>query len=252
MLPAILALALTTAPLPPALLRVAIYDGPGVSASRSDVVRAVASDKDLAIFRISPDEIRRGELAQYDVLIHPGGVAAAQGKALGEPGREAERSFLRQGGGYVGICAGAYLATVDYSWSLHVLDAVVVDKEHWNRGTGNVKLAFTNSGQPFAKAQPFYYHQGPLLSAALRPELADYDEFAAFAGDIYLNGAIKGVMPGTTALCGGAYGKGRVFACSPHPEKTTETWGTLPAAVRWAGHKHLRAEVGLAESPRKR
>jgi GNAT superfamily N-acetyltransferase len=250
------AIAIAAAPIPAPAARVAIYDGPGVSASRARLVDAIKRGGEFAIFTIAPAEIRAGELQHYDVVVHPGGTAGTQGKALGEAGRAAERAFITRGGGYVGVCAGAYLATADYDWSLHVLDAVVVDKEHWNRGTGTVALDFTPAGRglfaPAAIRAPQYYHQGPLLSAAHRKDLPDYEEFAAFAGDVYGNGARKGVMPGTTALCGGRFGSGRVFACSPHPERTTETWGILSAAVRWAASKSPGAEVGVAELPRKR
>ena len=101
---------------------------------------------DLHVHRIKADAIRAGCLDEYDVLIQPGGSGSRQGKTLGEEGREKIRAFVRNGGGYLGICAGAYLATRDYSWSLHILDARVVDKEHWARGTGDVDIALTAEG----------------------------------------------------------------------------------------------------------
>ena len=46
-------------------------------------------------------------------------------------GRRAILDFIKNGGGYVGICAGVYLASSHYSWSLGILNAKVVDGEHW-------------------------------------------------------------------------------------------------------------------------
>ena len=85
-------------------------------------------------------------------LIHPGGSASKQAKCLGEKGRAKVRSFIEDGGGYVGICAGAYLATSDYRWSLHFLGAKVLDKAHWGRGHGNVRVRLTNEGRELLEA----------------------------------------------------------------------------------------------------
>lgn len=49
-------------------------------------------------------------LAGLEVLVVPGGWAPYQIEALGEDGPGAIRSFVEQGGRYLGICAGAYLA----------------------------------------------------------------------------------------------------------------------------------------------
>lgn len=250
MLPALLAAVIASAPLPAPVARVAVYDGPGVSPSRAAVVAALKSANRFALSTVSPAQIQAGDLAHFDLVVHPGGIAGTQGKALGGVGRKAEQDFVRAGGGFLGVCAGAYLATCDYDWSLRVLNAVVVDKEHWNRGTGNVAVTTTVAGRAVlgteARKLTLYYHQGPLLSAAARRDLPDYEEFAAFSGDIHGNGAEKGVMPGTTAACGGTFGKGRVFAFSPHPERTKETEGLLCAAAAWAARKADPPSVGVA------
>jgi putative intracellular protease/amidase len=69
------------------------------------------------------DDIRSGGLAKLDLLIQPGGSGGGQGRHLGEGGRDAIRDFVQDGGGFIGICAGAYLASADYTWSLNILDA---------------------------------------------------------------------------------------------------------------------------------
>lgn len=60
-----------------------------------------------------------------DVLLFPGGSGSKQGKALGEAGRSHVRQFTREGGGVIGICAGAYLCSSHYSWSLGLMNAAV-------------------------------------------------------------------------------------------------------------------------------
>ena len=43
--------------------------------------------------------------------MHPGGSGGEQGRNLDAPGRVEIREFFREGGGYIGICAGAYLTS---------------------------------------------------------------------------------------------------------------------------------------------
>ena len=47
----------------------------------------------------------------FDAVVFAGGSGAAQARSIGAAGRALVRSFVGQGGGYVGICAGAYMAT---------------------------------------------------------------------------------------------------------------------------------------------
>ena len=54
--------------------------------------------------------VSAGVLDRFDVLIQPGGSGSAQAKALEEEGRDKIRKFVDGGGGYLGICAGSYLA----------------------------------------------------------------------------------------------------------------------------------------------
>eukprot|EP00931_Biecheleriopsis_adriatica_P036720 TRINITY_DN21119_c0_g1_i2.p1 TRINITY_DN21119_c0_g1~~TRINITY_DN21119_c0_g1_i2.p1 ORF type:complete len:419 (+),score=89.05 TRINITY_DN21119_c0_g1_i2:161-1258(+) len=54
----------------------------------------------------------------FDVLVIPGGSTQADLEALGSSGCEAVRKFVEKGGGYCGICAGAFLGL-----HLRLLDA---------------------------------------------------------------------------------------------------------------------------------
>jgi N-formylglutamate amidohydrolase len=183
--------------------------------------------------------VRAGKLAGCQVLIQPGGSGGGQGKALGEDGREQVRKFVKAGGGYVGICAGAYLATCDYDWSLNILDAKVLDRKHWARGFGTVDIGLSPQGAQFFGVDnprlPIYYHQGPLLAPADNPSIEDYDGLAKFETEIAKNGAPPGVMLGCTAIASGAYHAGRVLCFSPHPERTEGLESFVARAIAWAG-----------------
>lgn len=222
----------------PAPLRVAVYDDAGVSRNLDVLLKVLAGHPDLRVQRLKAADVRDGRLADFDVLVHPGGSGSQQARSLGEAGREQVRAFVRRGGGFVGICAGAYLATRDYDWSLHILDARVVDKKHWARGFGPVDLAPTSRGRDLLglgdERRSVYYHQGPLLAPGDDPALPDYEELAKFDGEIARNGAPAGVMRGTTAVAASHFGKGRVLCFSPHPERTEGLQDLVHRGIRWS------------------
>jgi glutamine amidotransferase-like uncharacterized protein len=151
---------------------------------------------------------------------------------------------LNDGGGFVGICAGAYLASTQYRWSLGILNAAVVDDEHWERGIGNVQLRLPPAGRAALELDqelvPIHYNNGPLLAPGNKEQLAKYELLAAYETEIAENGAPTGVMKGKAAIARGALGKGRVICFSPHPEKTPGGDSYLRAAVRWAAHSEQR------------
>ena len=66
----------------------------------------------------------------FAAIVIPGGSSGQQAKALGEAGRAVIRRFVAAGGGYVGICAGAYLGCK--GWLDVLPECSVVDFEHWS------------------------------------------------------------------------------------------------------------------------
>lgn len=219
--------------------RVAVFRGAGVGRSVDDLKRVLRGLEGVYYRSITAEQIRDGQLKEFDVLIHPGGSASRQAKALQENGRSQVREFVQAGGGYLGICAGAYLATADYDWSLHVLDAKVVDRKHWARGTGAVHVGLSQAGQSFFGTPQhrleIHYGQGPLLAPANQPNLPDYQVLARYSSEIAEKGAPRGVMIGTDAIAASTYGAGRVVCFSPHPEKSVGLESLVEAAVCYAG-----------------
>lgn len=74
------------------------------------VLRALQASG-LAYDILCARDVTDGALDQgYRMLLVPGGWARLKGTALGKQGRSAVRTFLREGGGYLGFCGGAGLA----------------------------------------------------------------------------------------------------------------------------------------------
>jgi glutamine amidotransferase-like uncharacterized protein len=220
-------------------VRVAIYAGEGVTPGDAERVKAcLPAEKGFDVVLITAKEVRGGRLDEFDVLIHPGGSGKGQAKALGDDGSERVKFFVREGGGFVGICAGAYLASAEYPWALKLLDARVVDDEHWARGVGDVKLRVQKHGMAaFGSDQSavlMHYENGPLLGPAKSKEIPDFESLATFESEIRQNQAPEGVMKGTTAIARAPYGKGRVVCFSTHPEKSKGCEKFVSRLVEWA------------------
>jgi putative intracellular protease/amidase len=234
---------------PPALktekpVRVAVFAGAGASKTKGPAAEAVEKTPGFEVQLVTGEDIRAGKLKDFRVLIQPGGSGSGQAKDLGEEGRAKVKDFVKNGGGYIGICAGAYLASRSYDWSLHILDAEVVDRAHWARGTGDVELKLSPKGKEFfgAKAEKVtvYYGQGPLLTPGKDDSIPDYEDLATYETEIHSKGGAQpGVMKGTTAAARGSYGSGRVFCFSPHPEKTDspEAKTMFRKALYWTAGK---------------
>lgn len=220
------------------LVRVAIYDHlAGKSKGSVNLVQFLTPANGFTSTIVSPQDLRDGVLKDYDVLIVPGGSGSKQAERIEPSGRENIRNFVKGGGGFVGICAGSYLASSDYTWSLNLLNAKVLDRKHWARGTGPVQLKMTDSGKDAlhqADEVEVYYGQGPLLAPDDEKDLPKYEELATYASEVTKEGVPGGVMVGTTAIARAPFGDGRVICFSPHPEVVDGPNEMIMKGVRWA------------------
>lgn len=221
-------------------LYVAIYDGPGSGRPMPFVTDLMNGIPYVEAHPIHPVEIRSGGLESFDVALFPGGMASHQFDALEATGRRAVQGFVRRGGGYIGICAGAYMAaTQPYTWGLGLLDAQIVDHDHWARGIGTVKIELTPAGQRvFGKRSgkfDYHYGNGPIFSPATQQDLPEYEVLAWYRTGIGVDGADPQVMVDTPAIISGRYGKGRVLVSSGHSEWSSGIEAFLLRYVEWTG-----------------
>ncbi len=234
----------------PATVYAAIYDGPGTSSTKTPprFERILTPAADVLLRRIAPEDIRDGALAQFDTVIFAGGSGSGQANGLQEGGREAVRKFILGGGGYVGICAGAYLATSNYTWSLAVVNGDSIDREHWRRGNGQVEIELTPRGREFfnrpaAARLEIRFAQGPILAPGRKEDLPPYAVLAWYRTGIGQNGADPKTMIDTPAIVTGECGKGRVIVFSPHPEQTDGLHDLLLRAVRWTARREATPQA---------
>lgn len=221
------------------VIRVALFDDYGSFGKGVPRVKELLSSVggvELTLFK--PDFLSRNGLRDYDVVIFTGGSGSKQANTIGLAGREAVRRFVHGGGGYIGICAGNYLACDGFSWGVKVLDAKTKSSK-WMRGQGDVQVEFTELGRQIlgmpAGLLPVRYANGPVFQPADKDEIGDFQPLAIFRTELAENGSPVGVMTGSAAMVAGSYGKGRVLCSSPHPEQTQGMEQFIERAVRWAG-----------------
>lgn len=91
-------------------IAIALYIGPG--AEMAGWVQNSLQEKKIPYLLVDPHDIRKGILRQFELLIMPGGFTAAYIPGLRQSGCKAIIEFLeKKGGSYLGICAGAYIAS---------------------------------------------------------------------------------------------------------------------------------------------
>jgi glutamine amidotransferase-like uncharacterized protein len=191
----------------------------------------------MQVVHVGPEEIAAGALARFDLAVFPGGSASREAAAIGKKGREQVRRFVEGGGGCVGICAGAYLCTSGFDWSLKILNAKTVSPL-WRRGAGTVQMELTPEGRRIlgdrAGRLDIHYASGPIITRAAQSSLSEYQVLALFRSELAKNGTPAGIMVDSPAIVVGRYGKGRVMSISPHPEQTPELEDLFLRAAQWA------------------
>ena len=150
------------------------------------------------------------------VLVLPGGSSARQSAALGTEGRAAVRAFVASGGGYVGICAGAFLAASHYEpgRSLALVRAAVVEngaaaagqKARWLRGKAHVpvRLSATGAALLWREERPVAAVAAAGSAAAAAPGAEDEVVVGGGGGEMvavlrYCNGPLLRRAPRETA-----------------------------------------------------
>ena len=215
-------------PAPPAKVekpvKVAVYtDAGGANYTVTSILR-FSPEYDVTF--LDAADFRKGELSKFDLLLQPGGGSTTQYKTLGEKGAAAIADFVRGGGAYYGICAGAFLATQRTSGDRPRIGLCPFRNdvpEHY-RGWGPVVVRLTDEGHeifPGNMLRNMIYWGGPVLVPGDPVEDSDVKVFGRYDGRLVNTCSSKPVkeMYGKAAFVGGRVGKGKIFLSCPHPEK---------------------------------
>lgn len=216
---------------------VAFYDDKGASSrGKVNIWEVLNYRSDIRAHNFSADEVRRFlHVENYDVIFFPGGGGGTEEKTIGSAGQLAVKDFLARGGGYVGVCAGAYLA-LD---ALKIAPFKNLHKYYGNRGDGNCSLALSPGsglsqfgvGNNSLATTPIFYGGGPVMEASSvqHPNVSDPRIHALFTRPVPWRVEKKPPYPsnasdykmgiGLAAVVSATYaGKGTVVVVGPHPE----------------------------------
>mmetsp|Transcript_33380 Transcript_33380/g.87901 ORF Transcript_33380/g.87901 Transcript_33380/m.87901 type:complete len:356 (-) Transcript_33380:158-1225(-) len=174
---------------------------------------------DISFRQIKLKELLAGCLSDgaegFTVLCVPGGFAPNYASRLGVLGASLIREFVAAGGGFVGLCAGAFLGCIA---GLALLPVQVDDIHRWARGSGPCQICYTQAGcETLGALGPSHgpvtvrYQNGPLM----RPCGSDLLTLATFATEFrgLQDGSRAGSrMLGTPAIVIGRAGGGSADA----------------------------------------
>jgi glutamine amidotransferase-like uncharacterized protein len=224
-------------------VRIALFRDASSGDCLDDLERILGSESSWTWHFVGPEEIRVGGLGRSDVVIFPGGQASLQLESLGDAGKEAVRRFVGSGGGYVGICAGGFLATARY---LELAEVEVLTGDRYvpgvgvrsmmARGPGIVETGLTEAGRRvFGGMAPVVavdFAGGPIFlknSGAGAPAVIT---LAIYRTEVWDHDLQKGTMIGAPSIVAAQFGRGRVLAFSPHPERTPGLEPMVKQAIR--------------------
>jgi hypothetical protein len=198
-------------------VRIALFDGPGIGAEALAAAQRSITTAGMEAHLLAPDAFIAGAASAFDAALFTGGRGSLQGRALGDVGREAVRTAVRAGVGYVGICGGSFLAMQGEEGfhKLAIVAARHATGDRWMRGIGPASVVPEDGSAPVT----LHYANGPLMApepvASMSPPivLARFGtEYALPAHDTH-----AGEMMGAPAVLAARYGEGRIVLFSPNP-----------------------------------
>ena len=228
-------------------IRVAVFSGNGASSvCVTETMEALKIDGGIAPRVVTARDIAAGVLGELDVIIFPGGSGSKEANNLGTVGMEKVRDFvMKEGGGIVGICAGAYLLsdTPDYP-CLHMSGLAAIDRVHDARGGALAAMTLEKGAADIFPGLQGYdslfvqYNEGPVLVPA--GDDIPYTVLAVMQTDVHAkSGAPANMTPGKPYFITALPGKGRAFLSVGHPESTPGMRWIVPRMARWAAGREM-------------
>ncbi len=192
---------------------------------------------------VDGEAVRAGALDKADVLVMPGGSSVSEAKSLGPDGREKVKAFVKNGGGYVGTCAGCCLLMEPANHHPNMLHMIPF-KFGPASGKADMSVAFNERAKALAgiggKAS-IRYSEGPVLLPSEPVADADVEVVATYNSD--LNSMSEKERPsraGCAAAVAGTYGKGRLFVFAVHPEYDANDHYILRGAFRYVTGRKVK------------
>ena len=230
---------------PPAItkhVRTAVYAGPGVCcAEYFNVTKLLEFSPLYDVAFVDGKDVENGVLKDFDLFVMGGGSPHTEYNSLGEQGRKNVVEFVRNGGAYYGICAGAFLALQTRSPNFPHLGLVPFKEqpEKVYRGWSEMSVRFTDwageLGFVGSSRRFVLYWSGPVMLPGDPMPDTDVKVLARYHGNVVntFSGKPIDAMTGHACIVGGRVGKGRVIASGPHPEASESTQDFVRGFLRF-------------------
>ncbi len=194
---------------------------------------------------VTREAIVNGDLRRFDIFLMPGGDMWEYHDYLGPKAMKNIRDFVTGGGGYIGVCGGAYLAA-----------EIIV----WKGWAGQSRMNMTNEGLnlfsgtaqgPISDFAPSYKDTDTgirilmsghpitaLLPAVIKPVYDHGPEFIP-ADQCTVSAIGRTVRGDKLTVIAFTLGSGRVFLTGLHPEKETgrSSWPMVGNAILWCAKR---------------
>jgi hypothetical protein len=219
----------------------------------------------LAFDLVRSDQVRRGALRGYRMLLVPGGWATHKMTSLGDAGADAVQQFVAGGGSYLGICGGAGLATVDGIGLLGVKRQS--GPERVPSFSGRVRLTLADDPLWRGVGDPIFHAWWPSQLAVADPGVRVLASYAgalpdAFSSDLNVGDVSRDSgwesleslydmrldparLRGNPAVLEGSFGAGRVILSLVHLDTVGDTNGGTVLANLWDAVSGERARADI-------
>jgi glutamine amidotransferase-like uncharacterized protein len=218
-----------TSPSDPVEPRAAVYNDHGVWSEGVNRLNVLLSEWGWTVENISAYQINSGYLnTEFDLIVFPGGDAGSYKLDISDTGTGEIRNFVNDGGGYIGICAGAFWASdrivwhgreIDYPLNLLPGTATGPLDELCTPGSQcwtDVRFSTDYpAGGDLSGVFSCYYYDGPEMDTTGAAVFARYETLDS---------------PAAVAL---EYGAGKVAVIGVHPEMSSATEPVLKSMVEW-------------------
>lgn len=194
-----------------------IYSGPGTCPECVDAAADIVSRVGLSVRLVQPTDLKETSFTDAVLYVQPGGNAITVARRLTAQQKDLIRTFISQGGGYLGICAGGFFADrwVNNANTIAGLNIIPVSShDYGQKGPRIMHVTWGN------QTRDMYFENGPSFDEPA-------SDMAVVAGRYTDN------VPAALVT---KYGMGRVAVSGPHPEAPTE-WFTAEDLVRGDGRQ---------------
>ena len=181
--------------------------------------RLLANSPQLELTLLDGQDVRYGKLSEVQLLVCPGGGGSRQIDSMGPIGFERVKKFVDDGGGYLGVCAGSYNA-MNRPNRFAFLPYDYVDDA--NGRLADLLVEVTDAGSKLlglkAGRRIVCYDGGNVMRPTEPTGKGDSQILITFKSCVSEHGRAPYNFMDTPAVVFGQYGKGKVVACSFHPE----------------------------------